>query len=387
MKEILEPLENLSKISNIVENIKNKTMPIVISGLPNDGKAQVLSVISKKVKKPICIITYNEIQARELIKGIEKFSDKIRFFPKREIAAYDFTAESKDLPYKRIGILNQIKENKVDIIVTTIETIMQKMILPKELYKNSIKLNLGDSYQINELKENLVKLGYERNEIIDGRGQFSIRGGIVDVSISDESGVRIEFWGDDIDSIRRFNITTQRSTEMLNKISIYPSHEMILDIPVQQVCERIKTTGYTDKNNIDEDIELIKIGDYINKIDKYFNGFYEKQGSFLDYLTNFVVFVDEHTKINQRIDTLIKENNNLIKVLLEKKRTISDSIRNFSDYKYNLDELQKVYLERNDIPSKEIMELLKDDQYEYNFSDIKFEPAELEKREPRKRKR
>lgn len=392
MNEILEQVENLPRFSQLVEKIKNKQSPILISGLSDVGKVEILSAINK----PICIITYNEIQARDLLKNFTaiynlidgKQATQVQYFPKREIAAYEFTSESKDLPYKRIEILNQIKQGNVEIIITTIEAVMQKMILPQNLYKNSMQFKVGNTYRIEDLKQNLVKLGYDRNEIIDGRGQFSIRGGIVDISVSDDIGVRIEFWGDDIDSIREFDITTQRSNKMLQEVCVYPSHEMILETTLEQISKNILETDYTNKTDIEKDIELIKSGNYLNKIDKYFNNFYKEQGDLLEFLGDFVVCIDENTKVEQRIDSLVKENNNLINVLMEKQRSIADSIKNFSEYKYNLNKCQNIFLERNDIPSKEVQQELKSEQDEFNFSNIQFKQIiiENEKKTTKRRK-
>lgn len=392
MNEILEQVENLPRFSQLVEKIKNKQSPILISGLSDVGKVEILSAINK----PICIITYNEIQARDLLKNFTaiynlidgKQATQVQYFPKREIAAYEFTSESKDLPYKRIEILNQIKQGNVEIIITTIEAVMQKMILPQNLYKNSMQFKVGNTYRIEDLKQNLVKLGYDRNEIIDGRGQFSIRGGIVDISVSDDIGVRIEFWGDDIDSIREFDITTQRSNKMLQEVCVYPSHEMILETTLEQISKNILETDYTNKTDIEKDIELIKSGNYLNKMDKYFNSFYKEQGDLLEFLGDFVVCIDENTKVEQRIDSLVKENNNLINVLMEKQRSIADSIKNFSEYKYNLNKCQNIFLERNDIPSKEVQQELKSEQDEFNFSNFQFKQIiiENEKKTTKRRK-
>ena len=78
---------------------------------------------------------------------------------------------------------------------------------------------------LEDLKQKLVDLGYVRYELIDGRGQFSVRGGIVDISITEKTGLRIEFWGDDVDSIRYFNIISQRSTENIESATIYAANE------------------------------------------------------------------------------------------------------------------------------------------------------------------
>lgn len=180
--------------------------------------------------------------------------------------------------------------------------------------------------------------------MIENKGQFSIRGGIVDVGLSEKIGVRIEFWGDEVDSIRFFQISSQRSTEMLKEITIFPAHELI----VQDLSEAVKNIQEKYPEEI-EDIELIKNGDYISKINKYFNEFYENQASFLDYMSDeYLLLLDEKSKINQRKTNIIEDNNKLIASLIEKEKFVPEAIENISKFEYNFEEKQIIYLEQND---------------------------------------
>ena len=157
-------------------------------------------------EKPICIVTYNEMQAKKLIKDLNYFGEDVYYFPKREIVTYDYIAESKDNLYLRINTLNNIYLNRAKIVVTTIEAVMQKIISKESLYKNVLNLKVGDNVDLDSIKNTLIKLGYERVEMADTRSTFSIRGGIIDIAITDKKGVRIELWGEEIDSIRYFEI-------------------------------------------------------------------------------------------------------------------------------------------------------------------------------------
>ena len=349
MNYLVTSLQENKKFEEIVENVKGKISPIAISGLSDVAKANIISAILESTKRKICVVTYNEIQAKKLVKDLKYFFKQVYFFPKREIAPYDYIAESKDLPYERIAILNKIvlqeKAKEPIIIVTTIEAVMQKMISKEELYENIVDFKVGETYSIEELKQTFVKLGYERSNLIEGQGQFSIRGGIVDVGLSEKVGVRVEFWGDEVDSIRYFKIDSQRSTEMIQNITIFPAHEFITN----NVSKAIKKIEENYKN-VEEDIELIRSGEVISKIDKYFNEFYEKQDYFLDYLSDkYLIFIDENSKIEQRQENIIIENNNLIKSLMEKERIVPEAIKNVSDFEYNYSTKQIIYLEQNDI--------------------------------------
>ena len=211
MNQILGELGKNSKFIEFLNQIEDKQSPIVISGLNDVGAVQLETAINQFGKQPICIITYNEIQAKKIYEDIKYFTDKVVLFPKKEVVIYDYVAESKDLPYQRIEALNEIQAKKNLIVVTTVEAIMQKLPEKSYLYQNTLKFKVGDSYNLETLKQKLVELGYTRCELIEGRGQFSIRGGIVDISIDHKIGIRIEFWGDEVDSIRDFSITSQRS--------------------------------------------------------------------------------------------------------------------------------------------------------------------------------
>ena len=255
------------------------------------------------------------------------FTSKVVFIPKKEIVTYDYIAESKELPYERIEALNKLQQNKVDIAVTTIEALMQSMIPKDTLYKCKIDFKVGNSYSLETLKQDLINLGYSRCDLIEGKGQFSLRGGILDIAINEKQGIRIEFWGDEVDSIRYFNISSQRSTDMCKEITIYPAHEYVLENSIEKVVKKLENTY--EEENINQDIEQIKNGGYISKVDKYFNCFYTKTESLLDYIEeDFLVFIDEITKIKARAKNIVTDNENIRKMLTEKEKKIPDAITN-----------------------------------------------------------
>ena len=347
MNFLIKTLEENKKFQELTKQI-SKTGPIAISGLVDVEKLHVLAAIFNETKRPMVLVTYNEIQARKLYQDLKKLIKQTYFFPKKEITSYDYVAQSKEIEYKRIDVLNKMylakQQKEPIIIVTTIEAVMQKMVAKDTLYQNVIDFEVGKTYLLDEIKEKLVGLGYERSDLIENKGQFSIRGGIVDVGLSEKIGVRIEFWGDEVDSIRFFQISSQRSTEMLKEITIFPAHELI----VQDLSEAVKNIQEKYPEEI-EDIELIKNGDYISKINKYFNEFYENQASFLDYMSDeYLLLLDENSKINQRKTNIIEDNNKLIESLVEKEKFVPEAIENISKFEYNFEEKQIIYLEQND---------------------------------------
>ena len=339
----------------------------------------MIAATKEFVKRPICIITYNEIQARKIVGDLAYFTDKIIYLPKKEIVTYDYVAESKDLPYERIEALNKIQEMRTGIVVTTAEAAIQKMISPKELYKNVLKFKIGDEYKLEDVKQKLIDLGYIRYDLIDGRGQFSVRGGIVDISVTEKTGIRIEFWGDEVDSIRYFNIISQRSTENIEKATIYPAHEYLLEKNVEEIVEKIKETVYPEElqEQINQDIETIKNENYISKIDRYLNSFYEKQSTILDYLSEkYIIVLDEIAKITHRIENVNKDSQNVIQLLMEKEKMVPEALKNIENnaqFEENLENRQNIYINKFDDEVK-----IEAEKYNWVYKEKNFYKSEIE---------
>ena len=372
MNEIIKVLPNFKKYNSYIEDVKKGVSPIMLSGLTDVSKVHFAYSTNFYAEKPICIITYNELQAKKIMKDIAYFTNSIAYFPKREILGFDFDVESKDILYSRIDALNRIYKHKANVVITTIEAVSQKMVLKEVLYKNILELKNGDTINLEDIKKTLIALGYERTDIVEANSSFSVRGGIVDIAISEKTGVRIELWGDEITSIRNFEISSQKSVEKIEKVEIYPAHEFVLADSIENIVEKIKL-----EEDSEDDIELIKEGNYLSKIDRYFNAFYEKQATLLDYLDNdYLIFIDEIGKIKARIENVKKDSEGLIKSLIEKKRKVPQSLKNVGDYLEFLETVkgkQTIYLEKQDIGfvDKQSMHA-KRNGYSFSYREVNF---------------
>ncbi len=373
MNLILKELEKSQKFNDFLNNIERKTSPIAISGLTGVAETSIISKCLETIKRPILIITYNEIQAQNIVNDIKFFTENVAFLPQKEIITYDYVAESKNLPYERIEILNKIYKKQKMIIVTSVETIKQKIISKEALYKNTLNFKVGDRCDLELLKQKLVDLGYQRFDLIDGRGEFSVRGGIIDISTTENTGIRIELWGDEIDSIRHFNIISQRSVDNIEKIEIFPAHEYILEKPIEEVTKNISQNVYSENisEKVENDLETIRNGEYISKIDRYFNSFYQKQETILEYLDNkYLVFIDEFNKIIQRSENIELDNESTLKALIEKERIIPDSLKNYvgtESLEANIEKYQTIYLDKLDNRFKNGIE-----SYDFKYKELNY---------------
>lgn len=346
-------MENLTKFfikskkfQSYMENIEKKEFPISLSGLTDLAKAHFSYATSYLSNKPMIIITYNEICAKKLAKDLKFFGKEVVLFPKKEIVSYDIETESREILNQRVKVMHEVVTHKNPIIVTTIEAICQKMICKNDFQKYNLKIDLNHEYNLDELKQTLINLGYENCKAIEGKGQFSIRGGIVDVSpVNIEEGIRIELWGDEVDSIRLFNIETQRSIKNINEITIYPCTEFLLIDSLDNIIKNIPNV----KSN---DLEAIQNGNYQNKMQKYFDSFYNMSESFLNYLDeNYIIFVDEALRVKQRLNSIIEDNGLIVETLIEKQKDVPDGFKNvltYEEYLKILKNKQIVYLEKLD---------------------------------------
>ena len=379
MNLLLKELEKSLKYNDFLEQLKNKKSPVEISGLTDFLISEILADVLEKLKRPIFLVTYNEIQAQKLYNDIKFFTDKVCFLPKKEIITYDYVAESQELPYERIEVLNKIYENQKSIIIASTETIKQKIISKRALFKDIISLKIGDRCDLEYLKQRLIKLGYQRFELIDGRGQFSVRGGIIDVSLNDTIGLRIELWGDEVDSIRIFNIVSQRSIENKETAKIYPAYEYILDEPLENVVNNIKSKIYPETlvEKVENDVESILEGDYLNKIDRYFDSFYKESETILDYFSDdAIIFIDEFSKILARSKNIEEDNENVMKALIEKERIIPESLQNYlltEEIESKILKHQCVFLNKLDVIRKNEIE-----KYNFNAKELNYYKSGIE---------
>ena len=379
MNTILEILLNSKTFGNYIKDVKNNKMPIMLSGLTGVAKVQMSSATSFFTDKSLIYITSNEIEAKKVLDDFKYFDENAIYFPKRDIKNFDTFAESKDNLFERIEVLNKIKENKIKIIVTTIDAVTQPMILPESLYRNNLKFKIGDNTDVNSITEKLMLLGYERQDLIDGLASFSIRGGIIDISLDKNTGVRIELWGDEVESIRLFNILTQRSDKELKEIKIYPATEFVLDKNLKEVEQAISKIPVAGKvlSYITDDLMDIKQINYKNKIEKYFKRFYPEYGTFLDYINNnYLIVVDEIGKLKQRLDNINKDNNLIIRSIYEKERYGIESLeiqQDFKKFSYKIENMNIVFLSEDDLPilNKQSMHA-KRNGYSFNYREVNF---------------
>ena len=327
LQGLLQPLQENDKFITAINSIKNKKFPINISGLSDSGKSYIIDGIFNEIENSLVVVTHNEIEAKNLYEDLSLYSTNVYFLPIREVVFYNVDAISGDLRWARLKVIKEILNNKnKKIIVTSIDA-MTALYTPRKKYLNySITIKNGDEVDLKEISKKLVECGYERVEVVEGKGEFSFRGGILDVFPPIAIyPYRIELFGDEIDSIRTFNIESQRSIEKVESIEIFPAKEVIVDEEAKKSAnDKIinELDSIIEKSNKKNNEQVDKIRGIVNKnlemlnetstfetVDSYLPFFYEEMESFFDYLEGYTFIIDDLKRCQGKIESIYYEFN------------------------------------------------------------------------------
>lgn len=225
MKSFLQPLQNLAEIEEIEKRIKENKGIIQISGCMESQKAHLIYGLSEGYSRRL-ILAEDERKAKELYEDCRFYDKNILFYPAKDLLFFQADIHGNLLIRQRMRVVKALLEQKDTAVVTSVDGCMDFLPSLSKIKQRLLTYRNDSALDMEELKKSLVRLGYESVGQVEMPGQFSVRGGIIDIySLTEENPWRIELWGDEIDSIRSFDVQSQRSLENLDEITIYPACE------------------------------------------------------------------------------------------------------------------------------------------------------------------
>jgi len=279
-KRTLEKSNTLEKIYTSIEKGENP----ILYGLNEDGFAFITSLIKEKFNKKILIITYDDIRGSKINQKIKNFTEKTYQLKSKQFVLYGIEALSRDDMYSRINVMEQAVKKSNSIFVASQKAITDRIMKKNRFREFSLKVNMDTIIDIENISKQLVLMGYKRVSQVEGKGQFAVRGGIVDVfSPWKDNPYRIELFGDEIDSIRSFDYRSQRSIENIEECLIIPCCEILLK------DDEIEIT----KENIKNDYENLRLKNKNRKKEENLKSTYKKMIESLDnrdYIDNAEFF-------------------------------------------------------------------------------------------------
>ncbi len=336
MNYLTNPLLDIKEYKDIIRSLEKNNKPVNITGPSDSQKVHLCHALVRHTDSGALYITHNELQARKAYEDFKQlFGEGAVFMPSREIILFDIEARSNDSLHKRISAIEKIIEKDYRIVVTTAEALFVKLPDKEVFLRHRMEFNMDSSLDFKTIENKLYDMGYERVAEVEGKGQFSIRGGIIDIfSVNTDNPVRIELFGDDVDSIRLFDKNTQRSMDNIKSVKIPPAKELIiesndrehiaqdiltgLEEHISFLRKKDKDIGNSLKERIARDIERFREEKYFPGMDRYIPYILSSPASIIDYLKDEIVFWDEPSRIEQSMKSFLNQHSEVCQSLLEK---------------------------------------------------------------------
>lgn len=282
----------------------------LFTGMAGSSDALLISDLFNKSEKTILVFTENSKKAEILVDECRSFlgDDKVMLFPSRDAVPYNMKSPFGPTVESRLRVLSKLLEDDHKIIIAPYPALHQKILPRKTLFSKIVRIQIGDELAIANLALWLNDNGFHRETHVSDIGTYCIRGGIVDIyPFLSENPVRIEFWGDFVDSIREFDVFTQKSLTSCNKVEIFPVKEFIFsDSQIEQALEKIQ--DYCLNNGLDQMVahklehQWKSTGD-LEGIEWFIHWFDQPYSSILDYLpSDSIVIWNDVISVKRRLD-------------------------------------------------------------------------------------
>jgi transcription-repair coupling factor (superfamily II helicase) len=300
-----------------------------VTGLDGSARVFFLAGLAEHCRRPALVVTADPARAEKIYEDLLAFfpADRVNLLPARELfITAEILTRSQEQREQRLHFLEWLYRREKGIVVAPFTAIISRMVPPEKWNRLILELRVKDSVNREALLTQLVEIGYERTPLIEGKGQFSARGEIIDIfPFGWEQPLRVELFDDLIDSIRLFDPGTQRSTGQMERAAILPAYELILPGPIfedgeerlrgemEQALARLRQRGEKEaaaklKTNVEQHMNHLKEPGGLDVLSSYFSFFYGKGASLLDYLPgDFIVFVDEPSSVFEKAAILHRE--------------------------------------------------------------------------------
>lgn len=338
MRSFIKYFSSLSKVKTYTRFLATNEQKVLLTNVNDNVSTLLITLAEMNLERPILVVAPNLYRAQKfydkLVQVIEH--DYVYFFPMDEFISAEMLAASDEFRQERLNTLMQLILQKRGIVVTHTIGAIRKL-PPRSVYEeNILSLQIGSEINFDRLIERAVEMGYSRMDVVEGPGEMAVRGGILDIfPYTSNHPYRIEFFGDEIDSIRIFNELDQRTIEKCKEAIITPVYEFVYSEETKQVAikrlqtefkHRIKNIQGIHKTEIEdsfhEDLFHIESRQELVRLHKYIDYFYDETHSLLDYMQNPVVFWLEFNSVTSNFTNFEMEYQQFNTELLETHKTV-----------------------------------------------------------------
>ena len=330
MEAILNTILSLPSLSTLPQRIEEGLLPALITGTNSALRAAVAAALRKKTGRSIVVVCADESSAEHMAGDLRALCGEAPArLLSRDLTLRNADAASRQGEQGRLQVLDALQRGEVGVLIATAAALQQRSIPPSVLSSASFTINM-DGPGIDELEDRLLRCGYSRCDMVEGSGQYSRRGGIIDIfSPSAERPLRVEYWGDDVDSMGLFDTDTQRRTENIEEFRILPAAEALPGLSPEGIAalakelrqhasrvSRRKEVGDAQSRALREDAERIEQRMTLPWADRYLPFLYPDYATAVDYLPDdAIILIDAPGRCGERAEETLQQLTDDCKIL------------------------------------------------------------------------
>lgn len=308
MNIILDSVKKDKNFAALLQSVKNGELPALVNGVCDNALSSLgLALADELGKKPLFLVP-DEKQANELQNELQSFNRNALFFPSRNILYDAVETYSREWEQSRISVLYSILCGECDAVITVPDALMQYTLPPDFLINHGLTLERGTSADIGDICRSLTLMGYSRAELVEGPGQFSQRGGILDVFTAGQpQPIRVDFFGDEVDLIGHFDVISQRRTDSIASAKILPVTENVCDAEGKEKVRRYIASKLSSAklsasaaDSLKKELDALETNATVLCPDKYRALLFEDNGTLTDYTEDYLVIVKDSRRAFER---------------------------------------------------------------------------------------
>ena len=323
MKFLSTLLDGVTEYETLVSAVERHNTPAAVTGVSGIHKAHLIHSLCARTGRKALVLASDEGEGQRLCNDLSSMGTAALVYPARDFNFRAAEGQSREYEHQRLQVMAGMLDGDYQVVISCIDAALQYTIPPDELRSKRLTLRAGQEAPLEKIEALLSASGYERYQQVEGPGQFAVRGGILDFFTPDASApVRVEFWGDEIDTLCYFDPETQRRTDSLESIEIAPAVETVTDRlaladKIDSLAKSIKSRkSDIVKARLAEDSELLREGAEVQCIDKYIPLIYDKIPLIFDYFNGITVFC-EYVNAAEHAKGVTAQYNEDCKILLE----------------------------------------------------------------------
>ena len=327
--DILKRFGEDAEYAALAGAVQKGSLPVLVNGLCEAARCAFCCALASDAGRPAVVVVPDEKEAYRLYNGVAAYTDRAAVFPARDFVFDAVSARSRDFEQARLGVLTRILSGTCDLVITVPDALMQYTMPRSVLESGTVRLARGERVDVAALTARLAAMGYTRCELVEGAGQFSLRGGILDVfSPGSAYPCRVDFFGDEIDLLGYFDTVSQRRYENTTEYLCIPADEVLFSASAlektAQAAAELASRFQGDAKALESlRTECAQAADGIPPAaqDKYFSLVYDEKATLLSYLDDCFVLLFETSRIAERIRAFSWQTHETLELLVEQGRT------------------------------------------------------------------